>query len=67
MSYPSNPLLPEARAEAVRLVVEHKLPVSVAAQPGDLVQVDTVHLTSTFHKQRRVYLYTAVDVHSRWA
>lgn len=42
-------------------------PRPVAARPGDLVQTDTVHLTSTFHKQRRVYLYTVVDVYSRWA
>lgn len=32
MSYSNNPLLPKARAEAVRLVVEHNLPVSVAAR-----------------------------------
>ncbi len=32
MSYSSNPLLPKARAQAVRLVVEHKLPVAVAAR-----------------------------------
>lgn len=32
MSYSSNPLLPKARAEAVRLVVEHNLPVAVAAR-----------------------------------
>lgn len=32
MSYSSNPLLPKARAEAVRLVVEHKLPLTVAAR-----------------------------------
>lgn len=177
MSYSSNPLLPKARAQAVRLVVEDKLPLSVAARrsgihrttlwrwykrwqaleyrgyilpiptkssrprtfgravpvavvdriryyrnkynrcavvihayckregtdvslstvrrvlyrlglvvrkkwqrtwrppvprpdvtkPGDLVQTDTVHLTSTFHGFERTYLYTAVDVFSRWA
>jgi putative transposase len=31
------------------------------------VQTDTVHLTSTFRRQQRVYLYTAIDVYSRWA
>jgi transposase InsO family protein len=32
MSYSSNPLLPKARADAVRLVVEQHLPVAVAAR-----------------------------------
>ena len=32
MSYSSNPLLPKARADAVRLVVEDHLPISVAAR-----------------------------------
>ena len=32
MSYSSNPLLPKARAEAVRLVVEHHMPLTVAAR-----------------------------------
>ncbi len=36
MSYSSNPLLPKARAEAVRLVVEHNLPVSVAARKSGI-------------------------------
>jgi transposase len=166
MSYSSNPLLPKARAQAVRLVVEDPLPVSVAARksgihrttlwrwckrwealgyhatsgtfqrgaaavvdricyyrtkyrrcaeivhaqclregtvvslstvrrilrrlglvarkryrrayrapvprpvadaPGKLIQTDTVHLTSTFHGMRRTYLYTMVEVYSRWA
>lgn len=38
-----------------------------ATRPGDLVQTDTVHLTSSFRKQQRSYLYTAIDVYSRWA
>jgi transposase InsO family protein len=36
MSYSSNPLLPKARAEAVRLVVEHNLPVAVAARKSGI-------------------------------
>ena len=36
MSYSSNPLLPKARAEAVRLVVEHELPVAVAARKSGI-------------------------------
>jgi putative transposase len=36
MSYSSNPLLPKARAEAVRLVVERKLPLAVAARKSGI-------------------------------
>lgn len=36
MSYSSNPLLPKARAEAVRLVVEHHVPMSVAARKSGI-------------------------------
>lgn len=43
------------------------VPRPIAANPGDLVQTDTVHLTSPWQKHRRAYLYTAVDVYSRWA
>jgi transposase InsO family protein len=43
------------------------VPRPVADTPGKLVQTDTVHLTSSFRKQKRVYLYTAIDVFSRWA
>lgn len=32
MSYSSNPLLPKARAQAVRLVVEHGMPLTIAAR-----------------------------------
>lgn len=37
-----------------------------ANKPGDLVQTDTVHLYDHTTKQR-TYLYTLVDVYSRWA
>ena len=37
-----------------------------AEQPGDLVQTDTVHLYDHQTKQR-TYLYTLVDIYSRWA
>ena len=43
------------------------VPRPVADAPGTLIQTDTVHLTSAFRKQKRVYLYTAIDVYSRWA
>jgi hypothetical protein len=35
-------------------------------RPGDLVQRDTVHLYD-YRSKRRSYLYTAVDLYSRWA
>lgn len=46
----------------------YRPPVSrpLATKPGDLVQTDTVHLYDHTTKQR-TYLYTLVDVHSRWA
>lgn len=34
-------------------------------KPGDLVQVDTVHLLK--HDGTRVYIFTCLDVYSRWA
>lgn len=37
----------------------------VAASPGDLVQLDTIHI-HTFDG-KRFYVYTLLDVHSRWA
>jgi len=43
------------------------VPRPAVTKPGDLVQTDTVHLTSPSRKYERTYLYTAVDVHSRWA
>lgn len=36
MSYSSNPLLPKARAEAVRLVVEDHLPITIAARKSGI-------------------------------
>lgn len=36
MSYSNNPLLPKARADAVRLVVEHGLPITVAARKSGI-------------------------------
>lgn len=47
MSYSSNPLLPKARADAVRLLVEGELPVAVAARRSG------IHRTTLWrwHKQ----------------
>lgn len=36
-----------------------------AEKPGDLVQIDTIHLLQT--KTRRLYVFTLLDLHSRWA
>ena len=36
-----------------------------ASKPGDLVQLDTIHLMKT--PSERIYIYTLLDVHSRWA
>lgn len=38
-----------------------------ADAPGMLVQTDTVHLASRARGYQRTYLYTLVDVYSRWA
>lgn len=35
----------------------------LAARPGDLVEVDTIH----FWEPQRFYVYTLLDVYSRWA
>lgn len=35
-----------------------------ALKPGDLVQVDTIHLWLS--RTERIYVYTLIDVHSRW-
>lgn len=35
-----------------------------ALKPGDLVQVDTIHLMESPY--RRIYVYTLIDVYSRW-
>ncbi len=34
------------------------------ASPGDLVMVDTIHLM--VNKTKRIYVYTLIDVYSRW-
>lgn len=36
-----------------------------AGHAGDLVQVDTIHIMET--PRKRIYIYTLLDVHSRWA
>jgi putative transposase len=41
------------------------IPRPLALKPGDLVQTDTVHIVNPSTKQR-VYLYTLIDIYSRW-
>ena len=36
----------------------------VVEKPGDLVQIDTIHLMAAGH---RIYVFTLLDVYSRWA
>jgi putative transposase len=36
-----------------------------ALKPGDLVMVDTIHLM--IDPRKRIYIYTLIDVHSRWS
>ena len=43
----------------------HEPPRPLAAQPGALVQVDTVHLMRP--DQTRIYVFTLLDLYSRWA
>jgi transposase InsO family protein len=35
-----------------------------ALKPGDLVEVDTIHLM--FNETKKIYVYTLIDVYSRW-
>lgn len=41
------------------------IPRPAVTKPGDLIQTDTVHLTSPWKTKRRAYVYTAVDTFSR--
>lgn len=41
------------------------LPRPLALVPGDLVQLDTIH--QMVDKRKRMYIYTLIDVASRWA
>lgn len=42
------------------------IPRPVAAYPGALVQLDTIHI-QPFRTKNRFYIYTLIDVYSRWA
>ena len=45
----------------------HKpIPRPVAAYPGALVQLDTIHI-QPLRTKKRFYIYTLIDVYSRWA
>jgi transposase InsO family protein len=41
------------------------IPRPYVAQPGDLVQVDTVHVMKS--ATERLYVFTLLDLHSRWS
>lgn len=42
------------------------MPRPLAVSPGSLLQTDVVHFVHPVSK-RRTYLYTLIDIHSRWA
>lgn len=45
----------------------HKpIPRPIAAYPGALVQLDTIHI-QPYRTKKRFYVYTLIDVYSRWA
>lgn len=54
--------LTKKRSPWKRLHLSTKRPE--ALKPGDLVMVDTIHLMLT--PKRRIYVYTLIDVYSRW-
>lgn len=41
------------------------IPRPYVAQPGDLVQIDTVHVMKS--REERLYVFTLLDLHSRWS
>jgi transposase InsO family protein len=43
----------------------HSAPRPEALKPGDLVEVDTIHLMTS--AKTRIYVFTCIDVYSRWA
>lgn len=43
----------------------YSLPRPMAEKPGDLLQLDTVHFVTS--SGRRFYVYTIIDLYSRWA
>ena len=55
--------LVKERSNYRKIRVSPKRPL--AASPGDLVQIDTIHIHTFTGK--RFYIYTLLDVHSRWA
>jgi transposase InsO family protein len=40
-------------------------PRPTPAKPGDLIQVDTVHIMQD--EKKRIYIYTLIDLYSRWS
>jgi transposase InsO family protein len=57
-----NSGLIKKRSPWKRLHLSTKRPIVL--KPGDLVMVDTIHLMVTPNK--RIYVYTLIDVYSRW-
>lgn len=64
MSYTSNPLIPKARADAVRLMVEDRLPIIVAARRSGIHRTTLWRWCKQWqqlneHLQRKVLAYLA--------
>lgn len=55
--------LVKERSHLRKIRLSPKRPIT--ASPGDLVQMDTIHIHTFLGK--RFYIYTLLDVHSRWA
>lgn len=45
--------------------LHYTAPRPEAVKPGDLVEVDTIHLRK--NEKERIYVYTLIDINSRWA
>jgi transposase InsO family protein len=56
-------LLTQKKSKWKKLHFQTSRPTPV--NPGDLVQIDTVHIMQT--EQKRIYIYTLIDLYSRWS
>lgn len=56
-------LLTQKKSKWKKLHFQTPRPTPV--NPGDLVEIDTVHIMQT--EQKRIYIYTLIDLYSRWS
>lgn len=45
--------------------LHYQTPRPTPTKPGDLIQIDTVHIMQ--NEKKRIYIYTMLDVYSRWS